>query len=174
MGVSAAGKSSVAAALAQRLDLPWIDADDLHPVENTVKMASGEPLTDEDRWPWLDTVANQLAASREVGGVVVACSALRRTYRNRIRTDAPESVFVHLTGSRALLTERAQRRTGHFMPSALLKSQLDALEPLEADEPGITLEVNASVTQLARAAERWISRTAIRRLPSSAGARLEN
>nr|WP_268235368.1 gluconokinase [Microbacterium sorbitolivorans] len=136
MGVSAAGKSSVAAALAKMLAIPWVDADDLHPMENTAKMAAGHPLTDEDRGPWLVTVGTRLAASHDVGGVVVACSALRRAYRDLIRARAPETVFIHLTGPHQLLAERAQRRTGHFMPPALLESQLAALEPLDSDETG--------------------------------------
>lgn len=157
MGVSAAGKSSVAAALAERLEVPWVDADDLHPKENTAKIAAGHPLTDEDRWPWLATVGSRLAASHEAGGVVVACSALRRTYRDRIRAHAPETLFIHLTGPNALLAERAQNRTGHFMPPALLESQLAALEPLDTDEAGTTLQVQASVEDLAADAERWVS-----------------
>lgn len=155
MGVSAVGKSSVARALARLLDSPWQDADDLHPAANVAKMASGEPLTDDDRWPWLDAVGHALADAD--GGLVMACSALRRSYRDRLRTLEPRAVFVHLSGSRALLAERASAREGHFMPSALLDSQLATLEPLDADEPGVVLDVSASVAEIATRAAEWVA-----------------
>jgi gluconokinase len=154
MGVSAAGKSSVAVALAARLGLPVADADDLHPAPNVEKMRAGVPLTDADRAPWLDEVGAALAA--DDGGLVMACSALRRVYRDRLRDHAPGTVFVHLTGSRELLAQRAARRHGHFMPAALLDSQLRALEPLDADEDGIVLDVAASVDELAASAADWM------------------
>jgi carbohydrate kinase (thermoresistant glucokinase family) len=127
MGVSAAGKSSVAVGLAEALGIAWLDADDLHPWLNVAKMASGIPLTDDDRWPWLDLVGAAIESGSANGGIVVACSSLRRSYRDRLRSRAPHVVFVHLTGSREMLEARAAARTGHFMPTSLLTSQLEVL-----------------------------------------------
>lgn len=157
MGVSAAGKSSVARALAGMLAVPWRDADDLHPPANVAKMAAGESLTDADRWPWLDAVGAALAASAPHGGSIVACSALRRVYRDRLRRSAPGVRFVHLTGSDALLAERAAAREGHYMPASLLPSQLALLEPLEPDEHGIAIDVVATVDEIAVQARDWIT-----------------
>lgn len=153
MGVSAAGKSSVGVDLARLAGVRFIDADDLHPPGNVAKMASGTPLEDDDRWPWLDEVAAALA---EAEGAVVACSALKRSYRDRLRAAAPGAVFVHLTGSTALLAERAGGRGGHFMPPALLRSQLDTLESLGLDETGIEIDVDAPVAQIAQTALEWM------------------
>jgi carbohydrate kinase (thermoresistant glucokinase family) len=147
MGVSASGKSTVGAALADALGVPFVDADDLHSEANRLKMAAGTPLTDEDRWPWLDAVSERFRES-EPTGVVIACSALRRVYRDRIRRAAPEVVFVELDGSRELLAARAAARTDHFMPPALLDSQLATLEPLEGDERGIFENVAKPVPEL--------------------------
>lgn len=149
MGVSASGKSSVGRALAARLSVPFLDADDLHPAANVAKMAGGHPLTDDDRWPWLDAVGVAIAAQ---GEVVMACSALTRAYRDRIRRQAPDTVFVLLHGSVKLLTERATGRTDHFMPPSLLASQLATLEPLDDDEDGLALDVAMTVAELADAA----------------------
>jgi carbohydrate kinase (thermoresistant glucokinase family) len=146
-GVSGSGKSTVGALLAERLGVPFADADDLHPQANVDKMAAGIPLTDEDRWPWLAAVGAELAASTQTG-LVIACSALRRVYRDAIRDAAPTAFFVELTGSPELLAERIGSRKGHFMPPALLASQLALLEPLEADERGVTLDVAATPEQL--------------------------
>ena len=147
MGVSAAGKSTVGAALADALGVPFVDADDLHSDANRAKMASGTPLTDEDRWPWLDAVGARFRDA-EATGLVMACSALRRVYRDRIRAVAPDVVFVHLDGSRELLAARAAARTDHFMPAALLDSQLATLEPLGADEAGLVADVALPVADL--------------------------
>jgi len=154
MGVSAVGKSTVAAALAERLDLPWVDADALHPAENVAKMSAGTPLTDEDRWPWLDRVGEVLVDGAGTG-VVVACSALRRAYRDRIRRVAPQTRFVHLTGEEALLQTRSQARLGHFMPPSLLASQLATLEDLGADEDGVVVTVDAPVGDIVESVARW-------------------
>jgi gluconokinase len=156
MGVSAAGKSSVAAGLSAALGLGWLDADDLHPAANVAKMASGIPLTDSDRGPWLDRVGAELAHGAASGGIVVACSALRREYRDRLRGGAAGVVFVHLTGSPQLLSARAAARRDHFMPASLLASQLDLLEPLATDEPGVEIDVDASVTDIVETAARWM------------------
>lgn len=148
MGVSASGKSSVGIALADRLGAVFVDADDLHPQANIDKMSAGVPLTDDDRWPWLDAVADRLAQGR----VVIACSALKRAYRDRLRSSAPGTVFVHLTGSRTVLKERIRRREDHFMPATLLQSQLDALEDLSSDEAGFALDFAEPVEELAEQA----------------------
>ena len=124
MGVSGSGKSTVGALLATRLGLPFVDGDALHPAANVAKMAAGIPLDDDDRTPWLDVVGERLTA----GGVVVACSGLRRAYRDRLRDAAPATQFVLLHGSRELLAARLAARTDHFMPSTLLDSQLATLE----------------------------------------------
>lgn len=151
MGVSGAGKSTIAALLATELGATFIDADDLHPVANVEKMRAGIPLTDLDRAPWLSAVA---AAGRDTpGDVVIACSALKRAYREHIASEAGEPVaFIHLTARRELLAERMGAREGHFMPTSLLDSQLATLEPLAADEPGVTLDVAGTPAELVRAA----------------------
>ncbi|MFB8388260.1 gluconokinase [Microbacterium sp. NPDC055910] len=159
MGVSAAGKSTVGLLLTQRLDAAFIDADDLHPVENTTKMAAGRSLTDDDRWVWLDAVGARFADAAAHGrDLVIACSALARRYRDRIRSAAPGVVFVHLHGDAELLAQRAGDRREHFMPAALLASQIEALEPLAPDEPGVTLDVAESPSALAARAVAWLGR----------------
>lgn len=140
MGVSGAGKSVVATRLAEALGYPFVDGDDLHGEANLAKMARGEPLTDEDREPWLRRVAGWLR-DRPDGGVV-ACSALRRTYRDALREAGPDVVHLHLDVPAATLAERMARRD-HFMPTALLASQLETLEPLGADELGATIAADA-------------------------------
>lgn len=155
MGVSGCGKSSVGEALGRLLDVPYFDGDDLHPAENVAKMAAGMPLTDDDRWPWLDRVAAALA---ERASVIVGCSALKRAYRDRIRAGAGGPVrFVHLAGSRAVIEDRMAGRTGHFMPAALLDSQFATLEPPGPDE-ALTLDVAAPVEALAAEAADWLRR----------------
>lgn len=139
MGVSGSGKSTVGAGLAIRLGTAFADADALHPAANVTKMRAGIPLDDTDRAPWLDLVAATLRSAE--GGLVVACSALRRTYRDRIRRGAPDAVFLELDAERALLAERLGARVGHFMPASLLDSQLATLEPLAADEPGARIRI---------------------------------
>lgn len=143
MGVSGSGKSTVGAALARRLRVPFVDADSLHPPANIAKMAAGEPLDDDDRYPWLDKVGEWLAGHCDGG--VVSCSALKRRYRDQLRTHCPQVEFLHLAGSPALISGRLAARTGHFMPAALLRSQFDALEPLGADEAGATIDVGPGV-----------------------------
>ena len=147
MGVSGSGKSTIGSLIADRLGVPFTDADDLHPAANVQKMAAGQPLDDDDRWPWLALVGDALAgASRS--GLVIACSALKRSYRDAIRVSAPEAVFVLLTGSRELLASRLGHREGHFMPATLLDSQLATLEPLAADEGGVTVDIAGSPEQI--------------------------
>lgn len=138
MGVSGSGKTTVGRLLADELGVRFEDADDLHPAANVAKMAAGHPLTDDDRWPWLSAVGRELSAA-EAAGLVVACSALKRGYREVILAAEPATRFVYLSGSPELLESRMAHRHGHFMPASLLDSQLATLEPLAADEPGITV-----------------------------------
>ncbi len=152
MGVAGCGKSSVGVALSARLGMPYRDADDLHPPVNVAKMAAGTPLTDADRWPWLDRAAALLAAEAPV---ILGCSALRRTYRDRLRRGAGGPLqFVHLAGSPALIAARMAARRGHFMPPALLDSQFATLEPPDPDENALTVSVapptDAVVTAICR------------------------
>jgi len=150
MGVSGSGKTTVGAALAQRLHVPFADADDVHPPGNVAKMAAGIPLDDADRLPWLQRVGAWLAAHAEGGGVV-SCSALRRSYRDVLREAAPTQFFVHLAGSPGVVACRVQGRPGHFMPAGLVDSQFAALEPLGPDENGVTLDLDRTVDELVEA-----------------------
>ena len=145
MGVSGCGKSTVGRLLAEKLDAKFIDGDDLHPEENKAKMAAGIALNDEDRWPWLDKVGESLVSDERI---VIACSALKHAYRERILTRAAGTVFVHLAGSRETLAERMSSRPNHFMPLSLLDSQLATLEPLEYDEPGLVLDIDKPVEHI--------------------------
>ncbi|MEQ3551428.1 gluconokinase [Pseudonocardia nematodicida] len=146
MGVSGSGKSTVGAALAARLGLGFTDADGLHPAANVTKMSAGVPLTDDDRWPWLDIVGAELAR-HDGSGLVIACSALRRAYRDRLRGHAPHAAFLLLHSDRDVLLARMTGRD-HFMPPALLDSQLATLEPLGDDEAGLTLDADRPVGEL--------------------------
>ncbi|OBF61825.1 gluconate kinase [Mycobacterium sp. 852002-51971_SCH5477799-a] len=143
MGVSGSGKSTVGAALARRLRVPFVDADTMHTAANIAKMAAGEPLDDDDRYPWLERVGDWLAAHRDGG--VVSCSALKRAYRDQLRAHCPGVEFLHLSGSAELIGGRLAARTEHFMPLALLRSQLDTLEPLGTDEAGSTVDIGPDV-----------------------------
>lgn len=142
MGPSGSGKSTVGAFLAGSLGARFIDGDDLHPPGNVRKMAAGVPLDDADRQPWLRVVGETLQSEERI---VVACSALRRVYRDVIRDEAPDTFFAELAIDRAVLEERMRLRVDHFMPAALLDSQLQTLESLEADEEGIRVDAAADV-----------------------------
>jgi len=149
MGVCGAGKSLLASRLSQRLSIGMVEADDFHSPENKRKMSAGEALTDTDRMPWLDAVA--LAAKLKIyceGGAVIACSSLKRSYRDRLRATLPSCLFIHLTGPRALIAERLTGRQGHFVGETLLDSQLATLEPLEAGEAGLTLQISRPIDRL--------------------------
>jgi beta-N-acetylhexosaminidase len=163
MGVSGCGKTTIGDLLARELGAPFLDGDSLHPVENVTRMASGTPLTDEDRWPWLAVVGRELAAAGP-DGLVLACSALRRSYRDAIREQAPDTVFLHLHGSKEVLTARTEGRTGHFMPPALLDSQLATLEPLQADEAGVVVDIAAPVVAVVEQAMAGLERLGCRAL----------
>ncbi|MGY5058476.1 gluconokinase [Streptomyces sp. 900105755] len=140
-GVAGIGKTTVARLLAQRLGVPFADGDDFHSAAEIAKMSSGTPLDDTDRRPWLESVGRWLHQRDVAGtGAVVACSALRRRYRDILRAACPGAIFLHLTAGRDVLADRLGGRTGHFMPSSLLDSQLATLEPLEPDEPGAELD----------------------------------
>lgn len=146
MGVTSCGKSTVGAAIAERIGAEFIDGDSLHPQSNIDKMASGTPLNDGDRAPWLAEIGRTFSASP--GGLVIACSALKRTYRDIIRSGDPSVVFVHLHGTRELLASRMAARPAHFMPLSLLDSQLETLEGLQADEAGAVMDIATPVGQI--------------------------
>lgn len=140
MGVSGSGKSTVAAGLVERLGWDFAEGDDFHPPENVAKMAAGMPLDDEDRWPWLRALAAWIGEHERAGrDDIVTCSALKRAYRDLLRDGHPSVWFAHVTVDAETLRERVQERTGHYMPPSLLDSQLATLEPLQDDEPGITV-----------------------------------
>lgn len=157
MGVSGCGKSTIGALVADAMNVPFLDGDSLHPLANIHKMADGAPLTDEDRWPWLEIVGDELAGA-SAGGMVIACSALKRRYRDVIRAKEPATIFLHLDGSLDVLNARLQGRSGHFMPASLLASQLASLEPLDADERAVLLDISAGITDILREAEAGIRR----------------
>lgn len=137
MGVSGSGKTTISEALATKFGLPFIEGDKLHPPANVEKMAAGNPLNDDDRWPWLTIIGKELRKGAEAQGVVISCSALKRSYRDHLREACGHPLnFVYLDGSVELLTKRMGARTGHFMPLSLLKTQLDTLE-VPTGEPGV-------------------------------------
>lgn len=145
MGVAGSGKTSVGEALSARMGIPYRDGDAFHPPENVAKMSVGVPLTDDDRWPWLASVA---AALKTEAPLIIGCSALKRAYRDRIRAGAGGPVrFVHLAGSRAVIAARMGARTGHFMPTSLLDSQFAALEPPEPEE-ALTVDIDRPLDAL--------------------------
>jgi gluconokinase len=146
MGVSGSGKSTIAAALAERLKWTFEDGDRFHPKSNVAKMSAGHPLTDEDRWPWLQAIADEIDRVCEAGGhVVMACSALKRTYREILVHGRSDIRIVFLDGSQALVADRLARRKGHFMPPGLLDSQFKTLEPPQANERPFAVSIDAPV-----------------------------
>lgn len=141
MGVAGSGKSTIGTLLAPLIGARYLDGDTLHPAANIAKMSRGEPLTDADRWPWLDRVGAALSAPE--GRLILGCSALKRAYRARIAAAAGAPVtFVYLAGSRALIAARMAERRGHFMPSSLIESQFAALEPPGPDEDARTVGID--------------------------------
>ena len=153
MGVSGAGKSTVGRLIAARLDCPFRDADSFHPKANIEKMSRGEPLTDADRWPWLNAIAAWIAEHRAAGTTcVVTCSALKRVYRDIVTDRQRADVrLVYLKGGFDLIAARLASRTDHFMPPALLKSQFDTLQEPRADERAITAQIDATPEEIAAA-----------------------
>ena len=148
MGVSATGKTTVGEGVAEELSCEFIEGDELHPRANIKKMSDGIPLTDEDRWPWLQAIAELVAVRDHEGtSTVVTCSALKRTYRDVLRTAAP-TFFVHLDAPFEVLAGRMQLRTKHFMPTTLLKSQFDTLEQLGDDECGAVIDVTPPIDEV--------------------------
>lgn len=159
MGVSGCGKSTVGKLLAEYLGARFIDGDDLHPRANKEKMSTGTPLNDEDRWPWLDLVGEALTGAPnpvdvfevvKPTGTVVACSALKRSYRQRILDAAPGTTFIHLHGSPELLASRMKSREGHFMKETMLASQLETLEMLDTGEPGKVYDISLAAEEIVR------------------------
>jgi len=143
MGVSGCGKSTVGRQLAKALDLRYLEGDEFHPPENVARMAAGVALTDEDRREWLQRMSARLAQARSANeGVVLACSALKRGYRDVLRSGAPALQLVHLRGSRELLAARMAARKGHYMPASLLDSQLATLEPPQPDEGALVFDIS--------------------------------
>src|ERR1700722_11740529 len=146
MGVSGSGKSTVGAAVAQRLRVPFADADDFHPAANIAKMSAGHALNDDDRRPWLQTIGEWLSTHSEGG--VMSCSALKRTYRDQLREHCPTVEFLHLAGTPEVIGRRQASRPGHFMPASLLASQFETLEPLAADEHGLAIDVDQDIDSI--------------------------
>lgn len=147
MGVAGSGKTTVAQLLARRLGWDLAEADDFHSAANVAKMSTGTPLTDDDRAPWLTSLRDWITA--EDADVVITCSALRRRYRDVLSGASARVRFLHLDGSPALLAERMGVRSGHFMPTTLLASQLATLEPLQPDEDGVVVDISGSPDQIA-------------------------
>ncbi|CAM5570070.1 gluconokinase [Streptomyces chartreusis] len=156
MGVAGTGKTTIGPLLAARLGVPYAEGDDFHPQANIAKMSACVPLDDDDRWPWLDAIGTWAHERAGLGGVV-SCSALKRSYRDRLRAEAPGVVFVHLSGDRALIEDRMAHRQGHFMPTALLDSQFATLQPLQADEAGVAVDVAGSPEEITRRAVEALS-----------------
>ena len=153
MGVSGSGKSTIGALLAEALGWPFADADGFHPAANVAKMAAGQPLTDEDRGPWLDAIATHIGASRTAGQtVVVACSALRRAYRERLRAGHGDLIFLHLAGAPEVIAARQAARQGHFMPPSLMASQFATLEDPAEEADAVMVSVSASPHEVVAAA----------------------
>ncbi|NIY73234.1 gluconokinase [Marivivens donghaensis] len=151
MGVSGSGKSTVGRELAAHLGAVFIDADDLHPEENVAHMAAGHPLNDEMRWPWLDKCGQEMASHREEGPVVLACSALKRVYRDRLRKWVPDLVIVYPAADAVVIAERMSHRANHFMPVSLLQSQFATLEEPSSDEDVIRVNAEGTVEQTVKA-----------------------
>lgn len=153
MGVCGSGKTRVGQTLASRMGWTFLEGDDLHSAANREKMASGMPLTDADRWPWLDRIAGRMRAIEEAGGsAVVACSALRQVYRDRLRSSGAEICFLHLTGDAGVIRQRMERRSGHFMPPELLDSQMAILEPARPGEALYEVDISGTVDEITQAA----------------------
>src|SRR3981081_1868630 len=146
MGVSGSGKSTVGAALAQRLRVPFAESDDFHPPANIAKMTAGQPLDDNDRYPWLEKIGEWL--SDHPGGAGVGCLGIKEQNRDQLRRHCPDLRLLHLSGSPEVIARRQASRPGHFMPASLLASQFATLEPLAPDEQGVTLDVDHDIDSI--------------------------
>lgn len=147
MGVAGTSKTTIGPLLSAALGVAYAEGDDFHPAANIAKMSAGTPLEDADRWPWLDAIG-RWAHDRADRGGVVSCSALKRSYRDRLRAEAPGVVFLHLTGDRELIEKRMAERKGHFMPTALLDSQFATLQPLGRDEAGAAVDISGTPEEI--------------------------
>jgi len=164
-GPSGSGKTAIGRALAAMLEVPFLDADDLHPPDNVAKMARGQALDDESRKPWLAAVAGRLSvAARHDGGLVIACSALKAKYRTQLRQAAPATLFIMLDVPPVVLRQRLTQRVGHFMPPSLVDSQLADYEPLGDEEPGHTIDASGELSQSVA-----LAMTVVRSTPPSEG-----
>lgn len=151
MGVSGSGKTTIAEQLEQRTGVPYAEADAFHPEANKKKMGSGQPLDDDDRWPWLHELRDWMTSQAEHGhSTIVTCSALKKSYRDVLRAAEGDEFFVLLDAPEDVLAARMEDRKGHFMPASLLRSQLDTLEGLDADENGVTVDATEPPESLAR------------------------
>jgi gluconokinase len=149
MGVASSGKSVIGAALARSLDVEFVEGDNFHSAANVERMAAGIPLTDDDRANWLAALADRMHTAKQAGvGLVVTCSALKRSYRDVLRSAASDPQFIFLNGPRELLRQRMANRTGHYMPASLLDSQLATLEEPTADENAWVCDIAKSPDQL--------------------------
>ncbi|WP_235812592.1 gluconokinase [Pseudoclavibacter helvolus] len=161
MGVQGTGKTTIGSALGERLGVTFIDSDDLHPPANKVKMAAGTPLEDEDRVPWLKIVGATIAANAAEGRTtIVACSALKRWYRELLRSSVPELQFIHLAGQRDLVASRLATRQHEFMPTTLLDSQFEVLEPLAPWEAGVVVPVAGTPAEIVDVVAEYLARPA--------------
>jgi len=159
MGVSGSGKSTIAEGVAQRTGWTFAEADEFHPQSNIAKMEAGSPLTDEDRWPWLEALGEWMREQSARGvSTVITCSALRRTYRDVLGRGLDSLDFIHLDGPVEVIRERMGSRKGHFMPPELLQSQLDTLEALGSNENGVVLDIRRTPQQLVDEAVNWLER----------------
>lgn len=149
MGVSGSGKTTVAQGISTAMGWEFAEGDDFHPEANLAKMHAGTPLTDEDRWPWLERIGDWISAREAAGeSAVVTCSSLRRAYRDVLRRGRPHVRFLHVTAPAEVVQDRMEQRQGHYMPASLLPSQLALLEPLAPDEPGVVVSNEGSAAQV--------------------------
>lgn len=161
MGVQGTGKTTIGSALGERLGVTFIDSDDLHPPANKAKMAAGTPLEDEDRVPWLKIVGATIVANAAEGRTtIVACSALKRWYRELLRSSVPELQFIHLAGQRDLVASRLATRQHEFMPTTLLDSQFEVLEPLAPWEAGVVVPVAGTPAEIVDVVAEYLARPA--------------
>lgn len=150
MGISGSGKTTIASALSDKLGWAYAEADEFHPPGNIRKMAAGTPLDDDDRWPWLDSIQRWMTESAGAGrSTIVTCSALKRAYRDVLARADGRVHFIHLLGNVQLISQRVATRQGHFMPASLLASQVDTLEPLHPDEPGLAVNNTGTPDEVA-------------------------